>query len=136
MTVAKMSTPFVVLLFVLTGCKHDVDQNSITSKYFDYPINPIDIRNVKLTDNFWLPIIKDVQEKTIEYAFQKCKEEGRFDNFLIAGKIKKGEVKGLMPFDDTDVYKTIEGASNSLISSPNKQLDTLLDSLIAIIKIG
>ena len=41
-----------------------------------------------------------------------------------------------MPFDDTDVYKIIEGASNTLISEPNPKLEQLLDSLISIVKIG
>ena len=41
-----------------------------------------------------------------------------------------------MPFDDTDVYKIIEGASYSLISAPNKALEDYLDSIIAIIRIG
>tara|TARA_R110000868_G_scaffold113100_1_gene303868 strand:- start:16189 stop:18153 length:1965 start_codon:yes stop_codon:yes gene_type:complete len=101
-----------------------------------YSITPVNIQNVKLTDKFWLPIIKRVQEKTIEYAIQKCEEEGRMDNFLIAGGKMKGEVKGQMPFDDTDVYKIIEGASNTLISEPNPKLSILLDSLIGIIKVG
>jgi len=101
-----------------------------------YPIKPVAISKVKITDNFWLPIIKRVQEKTIEYAIQKCTEEGRFENFLIAGGVKKGTVKGKMPFDDSDVYKIIEGASNSLISSPDPKLEVLLDSLIGIIKTG
>ncbi len=48
----------------------------------------------------------------------------------------QGSVKGQMPFDDTDVYKIIEGASNTLISEPNPKLETLLDSLISIVKIG
>ena len=101
-----------------------------------YPIQPVEISNVKVTDDFWLPIIKRVQEKTIEYAIKKCSEEGRFENFLIAGGVKHGTVKGVMPFDDSDVYKIIEGASNSLISSPDKKLEVLLDSLISIVKIG
>ncbi|MCF1190893.1 glycoside hydrolase family 127 protein [Mangrovimonas sp. AS39] len=101
-----------------------------------YPIEPVDIQHVKVTDEFWLPIIKRVQEKTIDYAIAKCEEEGRFDNFLIAGGQMKGEVRGEMPFDDTDVYKIIEGASNSLISAPNKELETLVDSLVSIIKVG
>ncbi|MEP4670180.1 MAG: beta-L-arabinofuranosidase domain-containing protein, partial [Cyclobacteriaceae bacterium] len=101
-----------------------------------YPIQPIDIRNVKITDSFWLPIIQRVQQKTIAYALQKSKDEGRIENFLIAGGMMEGEVRGAMPFDDTDVYKIIEGASNSIISSPDKQLEVLLDSLIAIIAIG
>lgn len=101
-----------------------------------YAITPVNIQQVQLTDAFWLPIIKRVQEVTIEYAIQKCKEEGRLDNFLIAGGQMKGEVKGQMPFDDTDVYKIIEGASNTLISEPNPKLEKQLDALIAIIKVG
>ncbi|MCB0669905.1 MAG: glycoside hydrolase family 127 protein, partial [Saprospiraceae bacterium] len=102
----------------------------------DYPIEPVDIRHVQVNDEFWLPIIKRVQEKTIQYGLEKCQEEGRFDNFLVAGGEKEGTVRGAMPFDDTDVYKIIEGASNSLISSPNTELEMLLDSLIQIIKTG
>lgn len=101
-----------------------------------YKITPVNIQNVKLTDEFWLPIIKRVQEKTIDYAIEKCTEEGRFDNFLIAGGKLEGTVKGVMPFDDSDVYKIIEGASNSIISAPNKPLEKLLDSLIGIVKTG
>lgn len=101
-----------------------------------YPIQAVPINKVQLKDDFWLPLIKRVQEKTIEYALQKCTEEGRFDNFLIAGGQQQGAVKGKMPFDDSDVYKIIEGASNSLISSADPKLERLLDSLIGIIKIG
>lgn len=111
-------------------------QSQQHAKKLDYAISPVNIQNVKLTDKFWLPIIKKVQEKTIEYAIHKCKEEGRLDNFLIAGKQKEGTVKGQMPFDDTDVYKIIEGASNTLISEPNPKLEQLLDSLISIVRIG
>lgn len=102
----------------------------------DYKIKPVPIQNVKLTDEFWLPIVKKIQEKTISYALKKCEEEGRMDNFLIAGGKKTGDVRGAMPFDDTDVYKIIEGASNTLLSHPNVELENLLDSLISIIAIG
>lgn len=102
----------------------------------EYKIKPVPIQNVKLTDEFWLPIVKRIQEKTIAYALKKCEEEGRMDNFLIAGGKMKGEVKGAMPFDDTDVYKIIEGASNTLLSAPNPKLEKLLDSLISIVAVG
>lgn len=111
-------------------------EQSDNDELYDYPIKPVDIRNVRLTDAFWLPIVQRVQEKTIEFALEKCQEEGRFENFLIAGGQLDGEVRGYMPFDDTDVYKIIEGASNSLISSPNETLELLLDSLISIVAIG
>jgi DUF1680 family protein len=126
----------VFLASAATGFAQVNTANEASQKAIGYPIQPVPISHVKVTDNFWLPIIKRVQEKTIEYAIQKCSEEGRFDNFLIAGGVKKGEVHGQMPFDDSDVYKIIEGASNSLISSPDPKLEELLDSLIAIIKIG
>lgn len=102
----------------------------------DYPIGNVDIRNVKLTDDFWLPKIKLVQNTTVDYAFRKCEEEGRVENFLIAGGKKEGKFKGKMPFDDTDIYKIIEGASYSLVSQPNPVLEKYIDSLINIIGIG
>lgn len=105
-------------------------------QYSDYPITMADIKNVEMTDNFWLPKIKTIQDVTITYGFNKCREEGRFTNFLIAGGKVKGKTCGKMPFDDTDVYKIIEGASYSLISVPNKKLESYIDSIIAIIKTG
>lgn len=126
-----------LIIFSFLGCQSynkEVAQDIKASQ--GYQIEPVDIQNVTVTDDFWLPIIKRVQEKTIEYAIAKCEEEGRLDNFLIAGGQLEGKVKGAMPFDDTDVYKIIEGASNSLISAPNKELESVLDSLVSIIKIG
>lgn len=131
--------PFILLVLPTLwscGSADPVNQDGSDESQPDYPIQTVDIREVKLTDSFWLPLIRTVQEKTIGYALEKCREEGRFDNFLIAGGKMEGPVKGYMPFDDTDVYKIIEGASNSLISSPNPQLEALLDSLIGIIKTG
>ena len=115
---------------------------SISAQKSDYPIAPVNLRHVELTDNFWLPKIRTVQEKTIAYAFQKCEEEGRMENFVTAGDVIRGKAAptaktyGKMPFDDTDVYKTIEGAAYSLINAPNKKLDAYLDSVIALIAYG
>jgi DUF1680 family protein len=106
------------------------------SKYSDYPISAVSIKDVRIDDNFWLPKIKVVQDITIRYAFDKCDKEGRMDNFLVAGGKERGSYQGKMPFDDTDLYKIIEGASYSLISRPNPELDAYIDSVIAIIKVG
>jgi DUF1680 family protein len=102
----------------------------------DYPIRMVPIKNVVLNDNFWLPKIKVIQDSTIQYALGKCESEGRMESFLVAGGKLSGKVRGKMPFDDTDLYKIIEGASYSLISQPNTRLDATLDSVIAIIRIG
>lgn len=124
----------IVICFILGCTRYNTNLNNRVSSF--YPIQPVQIKNIKLTDDFWLPIIKKVQVKTIEYALDKSNEEGRFDNFLLAGGKLEGSVKGAMPFDDTDVYKIIEGASNSLLSAPNPRLERQLDSLIEIIKMG
>ena len=132
-TGAKVTAYLILFLVGIFFCQAT---STNAQKTASYPITPVDIRNVKMEDDFWLPIIKRVQEKTIEYAIQKCEEEGRLENFLIAGGKLPGTTHGEMPFDDTDVYKIIEGASNSLISAPNPQLEALLDSLISIIAVG
>jgi DUF1680 family protein len=121
---------FPMGLVLLIGCAGD--KNTL----YDYPIIAVNITQVKLQDNFWLPKIKIIQHATIDYALEKCRTEGRMDNFLIAGGKMPGKTRGAMPFDDTDLYKIIEGASYSLISAPDPRLDAYLDSLIAIIKTG
>jgi DUF1680 family protein len=123
-------TFFLLFVIFLLGCQEK------ESKYHDYPITAVSIKDVVINDSFWLPKIKIIQDTTIEYAFNKCDKEGRMENFLIAGKKKTGKVCGKMPFDDTDLYKIIEGASYSLISNPNPKLSAYLDSMISIIKTG
>jgi DUF1680 family protein len=105
-------------------------------KYSDYRISAVSIKDVAINDSFWLPKIRVLQDTTIPYAFDKCDKEGRMENFLVAGGKKKGFYKGEMPFDDTDLYKIIEGASYSLVSKPDPKLDAYIDSLIEIIKVG
>lgn len=121
---------YLLLLFTVFACTKK------QSEYHDYPISAVEIKNVVISDSFWLPKIKVIQDSTIRYAFEKCAAEGRMENFLIAGGVKKGKTLGKMPFDDTDLYKIIEGASYSLISEPNPALDAYMDSVINIIKTG
>lgn len=109
---------------------------NLYSQKADYKLSAVNIKDVVVTDNFWLPKIKVIQDSTIQYAFNKCESEGRMENFLIAGGKKSGKTLGKNPFDDTDLYKIIEGASYTLISKPNPKLSAYLDSIISIIKIG
>src|SRR5665647_2271034 len=96
----------------------------------DYPITPVPFTAVKVTDGFWAPRIETNRAVTIPAIFKKCEETGRIDNFAIAGGLLKGEYKGKR-YNDTDVYKTIEGASYSLIVHPDPALDHYLDGVIA-----
>ena len=96
----------------------------------DYPLTPVHFRRVSLTDSFWLPRLETNRTVTIPSIFRKCEEYGRIDNFRRAAGRFPGPYAGRMPFEDTDVYKAIEGASYSLAQAPDPQLEAYLDSLI------
>ncbi|MES2646174.1 MAG: beta-L-arabinofuranosidase domain-containing protein [Bacteroidota bacterium] len=98
----------------------------------DYPIQPVPFTQVNVSDNFWAPKIRVNGDITIPYVLDQCKKEGRIDNFLIAAGKKKGKLTEYT-FDDTDLYKVIEGASYGLQVKKNPDLERYLDSLIAII---
>ncbi len=99
----------------------------------DYPITPLHFRQVSLTDSFWLPRLETNRTVTIPSVFRKCEESGRVDNFRKAAGRLTGPYVGKMPFEDTDVYKAIEGASYSLAQKQDSELAAYLDSLIEII---
>src|SRR5260221_5246318 len=99
----------------------------------DYPIQSVPFTQVKLNDHFWLPRIKTNQTVTIPASFDRCESTGRVRNFEMAAT-RSGKFCTLYPFDDSDVYKTIEGASFSLNLFPDKALEQYIDTLI--IKIG
>jgi uncharacterized protein len=89
--------------------------------------------DVHFTDQFWAPRMEINRTVSIPSAFGKCEENGRFDNFALAGGLKKGEHQGDFPFDDTDPYKIIEGASYSLAVKYDPKLDAFIDSVITLI---
>ncbi|MBO9204669.1 MULTISPECIES: glycoside hydrolase family 127 protein [Niastella] len=99
----------------------------------DYPIQPVSFTHVKVTDNFWQPKLNINATVTIPYILKMCREHGRIDNFLAAAGKRENKVCSEYTFDDTDVYKWIEGASYALQVAPNPTLAKYLDSLIAII---
>ncbi len=96
----------------------------------NYPIRPVPFTSVKMTDNFWAPRIKINHEVTIPIAFGYCESTGRVKNFEIAGGLDTGRFQTIYPFDDSDVTKIIEGASYSLQTFPDPELEAYLDTLI------
>jgi len=99
----------------------------------DYPIQPVPFTQVQVSDQFWAPKMQINATVTIPYTLEQCKKNGRMDNFLrAAGKLKDNRMTAF-PFDDTDLYKAIEGACYSLQSRPDAKLERYLDTLISII---
>jgi len=99
----------------------------------DYPIRPVAFTDVKLTDRFWAARMETNRAVSIPSAFGKCEEHGRMANFQIAGDLVEGQHRGEYPFDDTDVYKILEGASYALMVRPDPELDKYLDGIIEMI---
>lgn len=102
-------------------------------KKADYPIQPVSFTHVKLNDLFWEPKIKVNAEVSIPYTIEQCIKTGRINNFLKAAGKMPADSYTDFTFDDTDLYKVIEGASYSLQVKNNPELAKYLDSLIAII---
>ena len=100
----------------------------------DYPVKPVAFIDVRFQDDFWLPRMETNRTVTIPYAFEQSTETGRIKNFEIAAGMEEGGFCTVYPFDDSDVFKIIEGASYSLKVHWDPELDKYLDELIA--KIG
>ena len=94
-----------------------------------YPFQPVPFTQVKVQDDFWLPRIETNRRVTIPYDFQKCEETGRIDNFLKAAGQMPGPHVGLH-FNNSDVYKIIEGAAYSLQVHPDPELEAYIDGVI------
>ena len=103
-----------------------------------YPITPVPFTSVKvMPTSFWGQRLQACRNTTIPLAFSKCEETGRYANFEHAAIHMKDttqvfKVSGFS-FDDTDPYKTIEGASYLLQTYPNERLRHYVDSVIDII---
>ena len=98
-----------------------------------YPITPVPFTSVQVTDSFWGQRLKASREVTIPLAFSKCEETGRYENFYKAAHPNPDYKVGGFSFDDTDVYKTIEGASYSMQTYPDKKLDKYIDSVLTVV---
>ena len=103
------------------------------AKHADYPIQPVDFTQVHVHDHFWAPKMQVNADVSIPYVLRKCEETGRIDNFLEAAGKKTGDKLTEYPFDDTDLYKVIEGASYALQEKSHPKLESYLDTLIGYI---
>ena len=120
---------FIILLFSCTPDSDKGQKSDMCSLEQDYPIKPVDFTQVNITDNFWAPRLETNRKVTIPYNFEKCEETGRIRNFAIAGGLEEGEFEGIF-FNDSDVFKVIEGASFSLQVHEDPELKAYLDDLI------
>ncbi len=96
----------------------------------DYPFRPVPFTDVKISDKFWEPRLVTNRDVTITYDFAKCEETGRIANFDVAAGRIEGKFRGHFGFNDSDVFKVIEGASYSLALYPDAELEKYIDELV------
>ena len=95
-----------------------------------YRLKPADLKAVKVTGGFWLPRVETNRIATVRCDLDKCESTGRLENFRKAARHEKQTFKGI-PYDDSDVFKVIEGAAYTLATHPDPKLDAELDDLIS-----
>lgn len=93
-------------------------------------VEPVPFWNVRPDEGFWADRIGASREVTIPHCLMQCEETGRIDNFSIAAGLKEGKHVGA-PYNDSDVYKVLEGVIYHLKTHPDPELEKQLDGVIA-----
>ena len=93
-------------------------------------ITPVNFSDVKIVDNFWSPRLQSHKDVTLGVCIDQIENQtGRIRNFENAA-LKQGEHSGIF-FDDSDVYKALEGMAYSLQNNPDPALEAKCDEWIA-----
>ena len=110
--------------FALCGCQEQPAKETPFKM-----IEQVDFSHVKITDNFWSPRLKSHVTTTLPVCIDQIENQtGRIRNFENAAK-GEGEHSGIF-FDDSDVYKALEGMAYSLINNPDPELEKKADEWI------
>lgn len=134
-------------LLVATSASESAKTNTPKVMANGYPYTQVPFTSVKMVHNsFWGARLQAAREVTVPLAFSKCESEHRYKNFdMAAYTLKHPGHAGLQTpewdvakfmgfsFDDTDVYKTIEGASYILQTYPDKKLKAYIDSVLNVV---
>jgi hypothetical protein len=131
----RLITAFVALSVAIAGGLIRSEAQPQAVPAHDYPVRPVPFTAVQVTDQFWAPRIEINRTVTIPFAFGKNEETGRVGNFQRAAAVLQGHPPADLkppgyPFDDTDIYKVLEGASYTLSVKPDPKLSGYLDGLI------
>ena len=92
-------------------------------------LQAVSFEKVSIEDRFWLPRIRTNREVTLEANLAKCAETGRLRNFAVAGGLVEGEFEGRR-YNDSDVYKVLEGAAYTLAQERDPELEVRIDEII------
>jgi DUF1680 family protein len=95
-------------------------------------LTAVPFQDVHIQDGFWSPRIAVNRKATIEANLRQCEITGRIKNFAVAGKLQPGTHEGAL-YNDSDVYKMIEGIAYALSSERDADLEKRVDHIIDLI---
>ncbi|MBN2698435.1 MAG: glycoside hydrolase family 127 protein [Bacteroidales bacterium] len=114
------------ILSLLVSCGETVQESD------GYPAEPLPLSEVSITGGFWAPILDTARMNTLPHILRFCEETGRIHNFAIAAGLSSGEHRGER-YNDSDLFKAIEGSAYHLRNAEDKILESYIDSLIMLI---
>ena len=88
----------------------------------DYPIRSAEMTKTRVTRGFWFDRLETNRTATLKSNWAKCNETPRIANFTNAANRTAGTFGGI-PFDDSDVYKVVEGTAYVLAEHPDPELE-------------
>lgn len=118
----------VAAFLLLAGCAAP----SASAAGGEAKIEPVPFKQVRLTGGFWAARIKANATTTLPHVLEQCRKTGRMSNFEIAAGKAEGKHQGLF-FNDSDVYKIIEGAVYALHNRKNETLEKTCEEFIAVL---
>ena len=112
------------LTLLLTGCISQDEQLPYRR------MKQVDFSHVNITDSFWSPRLRNHVINTLPVCIDQIENQtGRMRNFENAAN-RAGDHSGIF-YDDSDVYKALEGIAYSLINNPDPELERMADEWIA-----
>lgn len=132
---------YLIILLLLCSCVHrPPDNRTVVHKELplDYPITAVSFTHVTWMDNFWKPRIERMFSVTLPHELDELRKTGRDENFRLAAQMiaSPGDTATYCtsyPFDDSDLYKVIQGISYLLEIHSDAVLKKRMDSLIRLI---
>ncbi|WP_340025658.1 beta-L-arabinofuranosidase domain-containing protein [Paenibacillus sp. FSL K6-1096] len=92
----------------------------------------VSFTRVTISDEFWKPRLKVLRQTTLPDCLTKCEETGRINNFAKAAGLLEGHYEGKY-YNDSDVYKVLEGIAYALMSERDAALEAEADRIIGLI---
>jgi len=93
-------------------------------------LSEVPFTQVRVEDEFWAQRLRTNRQRSVPHNFRWCEQTGRISNFAKAAGLASGKFEGIY-FNDSDVYKILEGAAYVLADHPDPALEALIDDVIA-----